>query len=241
MKSLIQSEFIKGRRTFGRKSIMVFPLVVSLLAIFLVGGQLTQVGAYSWWYMILLPVCLSLLCMNITDEEMKSAYFNILTLPISKAKQWRAKIITVSLYILAANLFLFGFTTIGGVLLGSQYPTWVGISAALVLTATVVWQIPFTMYLAKRFHSFVAFFISIGLNIICCSQPVAGSSLWVIPFAIPARLMAPILEINPNGIPLQIDSPLHNSNVILPGILITATLFISLTIFTSKWFENRED
>lgn len=48
MKSLIQSEFIKGRRTFGRKSIMEFPLMVYLLAIFLMGGQLTQVGAYSW-------------------------------------------------------------------------------------------------------------------------------------------------------------------------------------------------
>ena len=47
MGRLIQAELLKGRRSFGRKGLVIFPLLVSGMAIFLMGGQFTQIGAYN--------------------------------------------------------------------------------------------------------------------------------------------------------------------------------------------------
>jgi hypothetical protein len=48
MVNLIKSEYIKGRRGAGRRGMIIFPLLVALMAVVLMGGSLTQVGAYNW-------------------------------------------------------------------------------------------------------------------------------------------------------------------------------------------------
>ena len=241
MGALIQSELIKGRRTFGRRCIFIFTLAIALFSSILMGGNLTQIGAYNWWYMILLPVSLALLCTNVIESEKRNHYFNILVLPKPKERIWQAKILTVLLYLLAANTLIFVFTSIGGYIFGAQYPVWRGICAAIVLTWTVAWQIPLGMFLAVRFHSSVTLIAFIGLNVICSGQPIAGGNMWYIPYAIPARLMAPIIGVNPNGIPLEANSPLQSTNVILPGLIITLILFVVVSLITSMWFIRRSE
>lgn len=238
---LIQSELIKGRRTFGKRCIFIFTFAVVMLSVFLMGGNFTQIGAFNWWCMILLPVSLALLCTNVIVSEKKYHYFNVLVLPKPKDRIWLAKIVTVLLYLLAAHTLIFVFTTIAGLLFGAQYPIWRGVCAAFVLTWTIAWQIPLGMFLAVRFHSSVTLIASIGFNVICSSQNIAGGELWFIPFAIPTRLMAPIIGVNPNGVPLEANSPLHNTNVFLPGLIITMILFVVVSLITSMWFKLRSE
>ncbi len=239
MVRLVKAEYIKGRRSFGRKSLVLFPLLVSLMAVMLMGGQFTQVGAYNWWYIILLPTVVALICINLTAPEKRMNFFNIAIIPVSGTRIWRAKVLTGCLYIMAANLLVFGLTTISGIFFNAQYPVWRGMSAAVVLTITWLWQIPLGMFLSIKFSSVTTLLGILGINTICCIQDIAGGSLWVIPFAIPARLMAPIIGVNPNGIPLSADSPLHNPNVILPGLFITAVLFMVSLLLTTRWFNDR--
>lgn len=52
--------------------------------------------------------------------------------------------------------------------------------------------------------------------------------------------MAPVLHILPNGLPVPEGSEFLNSNVILPGVLISIVLFILLSLATNAWFNNRE-
>lgn len=241
MINLIKSEMIKGRRSFGRKALLYFPLLVTLMAVALMGGQLTQVGAYNWWYMMFLPICVALTCINLTAPEKQLHFYNIAVLPITKAKVWGSKVATGCLYLLVSNLFVFGFTTLSGFLFGAQYPLLRGIAAALVLTLTWAWQIPFGMFLSTRFNSAVTFLGILGLNIICSFQDIAGGKLWYIPFAIPARLMAPILGINPNGVPMSPQSPLHDFSVVLPGLIITIMLFVITVLLTNAWFNGRSE
>lgn len=241
MGALIKSEYIKGKRSFGRKSLFIFPLIITFMAIVLMGGQLTQIGALNWWYMILLPATLAIISVNMITTEKKNNFFNINILPFPKAKVWQAKIWTGVSYIFIANAFIFITTSLSGIVFGTQYSFIRGIIAALVLTITVCWQVPLGMFLATKFNSSVALILIIGVNFLCSGQDIAGGNVWFIPFAIPARLMAAIIGVNPNGVPMESTSPLWNTNVLLPGLLITVLLFIVSFIVSSKWFGKRED
>ena len=84
MISLIRSEIIKGRRNFGRKGPYIFPLLVTLMGNVLMGGQLVQIGAYNWWYRMLLPTVLVLVCINLTIPEKRMRFFNVSVLPVPK-------------------------------------------------------------------------------------------------------------------------------------------------------------
>lgn len=239
MVNLMKSEYIKGRHSFGRKSLVLFPLLTALMAITLMGGSLTQIGAYNWWYMMFLPTCAALICIHLIGQEKRMQFFGVTVLPVQKGKVWLAKAFTGCSYLLAGNLTVFLLTTLSGTFFGSQYAVWRGIAAALVLTLTWAWQIPVGMFLAARFSSVVTFLGILAVNIICSTQDIAGGSLWPIPFAIPARLMAALLGINPNGVAMAPDSPLHDTGVVLPGLLITAALLVVSLLLTKIWFERR--
>lgn len=241
MVNLIKSEIIKGRRSSGRKSLVLFPLLVALMAIVLMGGEFTQVGAYNWWYMMFLPTVVALACINLTGPEKRMQFFNVAILPMPKGNVWLAKVWAGCCYIFTGNLIVFGLTTLSGAFFGAQYSLLRGIAAALVLTVTWAWQIPMGMFLSAKFNSVVAFLGILGINVICSIQTIAGGRLWFIPFAIPARLMAPILGINPNGVPMAPDSPLHDFSVVLPGILITAALLVISLLLTKNWFNGRSE
>lgn len=241
MVNLIKSEIIKGRRSSGRKSLVLFPLLVALMAIVLMGGEFTQVGAYNWWYMMFLPTVVALACINLTGPEKRMQFFNVAILPMPKGNVWLAKVWAGCCYIFTGNLIVFGLTTLSGAFFGAQYSLLRGIAAALVLTVTWAWQIPMGMFLSAKFNSVVTFLGILGINAICSIQTIAGGRLWFIPFAIPARLMAPILGINPNGVPMAPDSPLHDFSVVLPGILITAALLVISLLLTKNWFNGRSE
>lgn len=241
MVNIIKSEIIKGRRSSGRKSLVLFPLLVALMAIVLMGGEFTQVGAYNWWYMMFLPTVVALACINLTGPEKRMQFFNVAILPMPKGNVWLAKVWAGCCYIFTGNLIVFGLTTLSGAFFGAQYSLLRGIAAALVLTVTWAWQIPMGMFLSAKFNSVVTFLGILGINVICSIQTIAGGRLWFIPFAIPARLMAPILGINPNGVPMAPDSPLHDFSVVLPGILITAALLVISLLLTKNWFNGRSE
>lgn len=241
MGNLIRSEYVKGRRSFGRRSLWLFPLAVVLMSTLLMSGRQSQIGAFNWWYMIILPTLVALVCINLTGSEKRQHFFNVSILPISKAKIWDAKVLTGCSYIFFANLLVFGITSITGLFFEQQYPVLSGVAAAFVLTAVMAWQIPLGLFTSARFSSYLTFIGMLGFNFIFSIQTFAGGKLWIIPFSIHARLMAPILGINPNGVPLEADSPLHDTGVILPGLLITAVLFVVMLLVTRKWFENRSE
>lgn len=237
MTKLIQAEYIKGRRSFGRRCMILFPMVATLFAIFLMSGQLSQIAAFNWWYILLLPAAVAFLAISLINSEKRMGFINLKTLPFPSQKIWLSKIITGCTYLFLMNAILFSFATISGLLFGSQYPVWRGLSAGLVLTITWAWQIPLGMWLVTKFNSTAAFLGLVAINIICCNQDIAGGKLWFIPFAIPSRLMAPTIGINPNGVPLSANSPLWDASVIFIGIAITAFLFILMTWVTTKAFD----
>lgn len=239
MLSLMRAEYIKGRRSFGRRSLIIFPLFVLVLSVVLMSGQLTQMGAYNWWYMLMGPIVIALVCVNLTGPEKQMDFFNISCLPIPHKKTWLAKIAVGCSYVFAANIVVFGLSALAGLIFGAQFPVERGLLACLILTITWLWQIPLGMFLSVKFNSTVTFLMIFGANLVCSVQTIAGGDFWMIPFAIAARLMTPTLGINPNGVALADTSPLNDVSVILPGLLITLVLFVVGVLVTKVWFEKR--
>lgn len=241
MGALVKAELVKGRRSFGRKAVIVIPFVVVVMATILTGGRLVQVGAANWWYTVLMPAAIALICVNLIGPEKKQAFFNVSALPLPKTKVWWAKVLVGCGYLFLANLIVFGLTFLVSLLFGVNQSFASGITAALVLTATCVWQIPVGMLLATRFNTAFTLVIMLVLNFMFSMQPFAGTSLWMIPWAIPARLMAPILSVNPNGVPLHAGDALLDPGVILPGLAIAAVLFGAVGVLASVWFSRKEN
>lgn len=236
MRNVIKAEHLKTKHTPVRIILFLFPLLTIVLAVLLMRGQAIHLASYNWWYMILLPAALALFSVSIIQNDRKLGYSNLLVLPFSQGLLVLGKIILAVIYLLIANLFLFFSTDAISLFWGHKPDFLIGVTAATVLTLTYAWQIPFCFFLTKIGGSAVAFSVPLFLNVILASQPVAESKAWVIPFTIPARLMATILKLNPNGLPLEEYSLLANTSVIFPGILISLITFCLSSYIVCRLF-----
>ena len=54
------------------------------------------------------------------------------------------------------------------------------------------------------------------------------------------RLMAPIVGVHPNGVPLENGNSLLDPSVIPTGIIVSVCLFICLSYVTAFWFSKKE-
>ena len=77
MSTLIRSEILKTKHTFPLKLVIISPLFTILLGLVL-SGTSAQPASYNWWYEILLPITLSILCASTIIREKKTHYQNVL-------------------------------------------------------------------------------------------------------------------------------------------------------------------
>ncbi|MGI6125331.1 MAG: lantibiotic immunity ABC transporter MutE/EpiE family permease subunit, partial [Planifilum sp.] len=61
-----------------------------------------------------------------------------------------------------------------------------------------------------------------------------------VPWSWPTRLMAPVVGVHPNGVPLDAGDPLLEPSVIPVGILLGITAFLLFTWITALWFKRKE-
>lgn len=241
MINYVMAEMQKIKRTFGAKIVWIGPIVTLLISVVLtIGSDSFQNGAYNWWYIGLLEGTLAILCSSIIQCDKKSKYGSIFTLPLSKRNIWIGKIITCSyLYLIISVIFMIGIA-IGGLMLNNQISTTQNIIATIVLFITFLWIIPLCMFLASKI-GMVGTVLVTFMGSIFGVVAVADTSKYLLwPFAIPVRLMCPILNILPNGLPVESGSNLLNSSVIIPGIVVSIVVFIILTVATSMYFEKVE-
>ncbi|WEV37519.1 lantibiotic immunity ABC transporter MutE/EpiE family permease subunit [Lactobacillus sp. ESL0677] len=187
----------------------------------------------------MLPIEVALISSYILENDKKQHYFNLKLTPISYIKICLAKIITGCCYLLVTNIIMM-FLVLGvGSLFGKQLMLGRVLQATILLTVCFAWQIPLGMLLELKLPAILTLIIMFIVNIFFASQTFAGSrTLWIIPFAIPARLMATILGVNPNGVLLAKNSYLHAKTVILPGVLLTVTLFGVLVVVLGHYFKE---
>jgi len=203
------------------------------------GGQSVQLGAYNWWYIILLPGSISIFCTAVIQKDARMKYRGVLPLPVDLSRVWLGKVMTGLIFLLSSCLVFFLGVTIVGYLMGQDIPLSSSVLGSLALFITFSWQVPLCMFLTAKIDMFgtilINIFASIGFSILSIKD-----GLWLIPYALPARLMCPILKLNPNGIPLETGNALLNSNVLIPGIAIAASACVLITLITALRFRRQE-
>jgi ABC-2 type transport system permease protein len=248
MNSYFRSEALKMRYTFVGKLIFLAPVFTILLALVLTPTYF-QIDCYNWWYAIILPGSISLGCTLVSAKDMKMKNRAVLPLPVNLKKVWIAKVIVCIVMLTYTSIILFlGSSVLGGALnlnkIG-RIPILNGLAGSLILVITFLWQIPLCLFLSSKLGMFPTILINISAYMILGILAATKSFLWMIPYAIPARLMCPILKVLPNGLPAVKESvtfktELLSNSVILPGVIITVILFVILTVSTAKWYEGQE-
>ena len=241
MLSIVNAEHCKTRKSMSRILVWGFPLIALVMAFLLSVGLLNTYAEYvwNWWYTLLLPGMLAILCYLSMNKEGKTKYYHLMTLPISRKKLILGKIIYMGCLVLISNILIFAGTALGGALLTTSVPLGGAAEGVILLTIVQLWEIPVFLFLSERFGMVVEL-------ILCLFMTVGGTIFsqtgkwYLFVSAIPMRVMAPLLHILPNGLKAESGNSFLNGNVILPGVGLSLIWFAVFTVLYLKWFENRE-
>lgn len=239
MKAICKAEMIKMKRSSAYLLAVAGPIFTMILGMILSGGDF-QYGAMNWWYTMILPGVLALICASSIQKDSKINYYGVMSLPISKEKLWLAKIIICCAIYLGATAIMIIGTIMGGGLLGARVSFSNMMIAGIVLFITFIWQIPVMLLLVQKTSMAIAVMTTMFMHSLGGVKFAPESNWFLFPFAIPSRLMCPIIGVLPNGVPVEVGSSLLNKNVILPGIAISIVLFILLTFITMNMFSKQE-
>lgn len=251
MINYIKAERLKCKHTAFVKLTWITPIVLMLLSVLLTGNYFV-VDYYNWWCIAIMPAILTLNCCMFHKFESKMKYRAILPLPLSRQKIWYAKVLIMVEKLVISCTIVFVTSVIGVRLLEL-----IGISsrlnvsivnmflASLVICAVGSWQIPVCLLLADKIGMFPLLILNVACNFVC-SVTLSLTKYWIlVPYSYIARAMCPILKILPNGLVAEEGSftfhkELLSWNVVLPEIIISLILFVTITYITGRWFCKRE-
>lgn len=236
MINIIKSEFHKSRNTSINKFIIITPLFTIFLSLLWGGGQN---GAYNWWYVIFLPGLISIISAQVITIEENLSYKALLLYPQDKGAMWLGKIIYMGILLVLINIIFM----VGIILVGFIYEPTISLNSnilgTMLLIATLLFQIPISLFLTVRFNMFVSILFNIVMTFFGVISFGTKYFVTFYSYGITSTLMVPILHILPNGLPVVGDIPLLNMRI-LPGIATNLLIFLILTILTTIWFRNKE-
>lgn len=239
MINYLKCECLKQKHRFSLNLVWISPLVPLALALILMGGRYFFEAAFNWWYTLLLPATLAMMVAFTVAAEKKHNRHGLFAVYINKKDLWLSQLFMNTLQLLLLNLIFCIDLILLGAFLGITVPFDKVLTGSLVLFVSMAWQIPFFLFISEKTGSFITIMLSLignmGFGIF-----FSPTKLWMVPFAIPARLMCPIINVLPNGLPLEAGHPLGNSQVVLPGVLITVALYFIISFITTIWFNRRE-
>ncbi|MGG4220173.1 lantibiotic immunity ABC transporter MutE/EpiE family permease subunit [Paenibacillus jamilae] len=241
MQQYITAEYLKLKRTFTKKLIWLAPIVTLLLCTGLMGGHMFQSASYNWWYVMLLPGALTLMCSGVIQKDGKKLkYRAILGMSVDSAQVWYGKIGVCVRLLIISSIILFIGITLGGFIFSTSVILAGSVAATLILFITFLWQIPLCLFLTDRIGMFATLIINMLGNVACTILFATSSIWWAVPYAIPARLMCAVIQVLPNGLAVPSGDPLLDRGVIVPGLGITVSLFMILSVLTALSFRKRE-
>ena len=251
MIAVIQSEYLKYKRTFTRKLILCAPLFILILALLVKIVAPDQNGdwsflltvIYNWWPVIFIPIGMALFAALIHIQEKKAGNLvNLRIHNVSPCRVWFAKIAVMAIHSFWATLVLI-VCTLASVLLiaaDSSVP-W----NQLIIGGLLIWLVSLPLIPLQLMAAFwKGLFSSMGLGIIgfFWGVSVAPGANWMfVPWSWPSRLMAPIVGVHPNGVSLPPGDPLLLDTSVIPlGIGISIAALILFSSLSALWFSRKE-
>ncbi|MDO4280522.1 MAG: lantibiotic immunity ABC transporter MutE/EpiE family permease subunit [Peptococcaceae bacterium] len=243
---VMASEWLKYRRTFMAKLVILMPLffaayalVMSLLmpGLHLWNGVLVM--GFNWWPVTFLPLGYGLFAGMVASQERKAGQYRVLCTEARPGAIWLGKIGGMALVALLSTLVLMASLTVACVLQGGAVPIGVILIASALCWLASLALIPLALLAATRFGMIQSLALG-GIGGVA-GVLLAPTALWfVCPWSWATRLMAPTVGVHPNGTVLPDGSPLLDGAVIPLGLGVALAAFVVLSVLTAVWFERRE-
>lgn len=103
----LKSEHLKFKRTISNKLIFIVPVITAIFA-WLMGGYMGyQYMTLYWWYALLLPGAIAILCfLSHRKEENTGKYYSVFSMPVNLSRFEFAKGIILVEKLLVSAIFL---------------------------------------------------------------------------------------------------------------------------------------
>ena len=97
MLNIVKAEYQKTKNSMSRRLIWAFPLITFAVAFVLTAGMKNAYAesVWNWWYTLLSPGLIALICYFSMKQEKKTNYYNLMTLSTDKRKLMIGKIFCV--------------------------------------------------------------------------------------------------------------------------------------------------
>lgn len=246
-----QAECLKQRHTLGKNLPWITAAAAAGTAC-VMNGSYAVISGYNWWYAFFLPGLLILCCFLVIRRDQKSANRTILLLPLDFGKVWDAKVMVCAKNLLIADGVLFVIllgeemflTYVQEVKLPLAFEPQREAAAVLILGITFLWQIPLFLWMSQKAGMAVSLVAGMALNCLGTIELSLGEMWFLSPFAIPARLMCPVLRVLPNGLTAQegnvtFSRELLDERVVLPGIALCLLWFFLFWALGRHWFRKQ--
>ncbi len=242
MLTMLRAEHLKTKHTLRRHISVLFPVLTGALAFVITCGMQNSFAesVWNWWYVLLLPGMLSILCQLSIAQEKKQGFYHMITLPIKKRLSMLGKIAYLGGILFTANAILGAIAIVGGGLLTTEVPISGAILAVGLLAITQLWEIPVLLFFSERFGMVVELLVC--LFFAGAGTIVSQTKWWyLLVSAIPMRIACPLLHVLPNGLHANSCDPLLDAGVIIPGVVLSLVWFVVITVIFLHWFEKREE
>jgi len=250
MKNLIAAERLKYKRSFAKKLALAAPLFFALygavIRFYLPDQTMLPWRAllamiFNWWPVLFVPIGVSLLCVLAENREKKAGnYRSLRANPINPGKLWLSKIVVLGYYQLLSSVVLIIAAAAAGLLTaGGSVPLMKIAAASLLIWLVSLSLIPIHLFAAARFGAFGG--LALGIAAMPAGVLAAAKPYWIaVPWSWPTRLMAPLIGVHPNGVPLQPGDPMLEPSTIPLGIAASLLFLIVSSALTAGWFAGRE-
>ncbi|MDO5689304.1 MAG: lantibiotic immunity ABC transporter MutE/EpiE family permease subunit [Tissierellia bacterium] len=239
MNNVIRAEALKHKGRFYQHLLWILPFLAVTLSLVLMSGINLVSGAINWFYTLLYPGVITILIAFSMGMDREKNRHGLMSVFINREELWLGKIIYLLLCSLFSSMIFFALLQLLRLVFPTTIPLLNIFISCLILWITFLWQIPLWMWTTEIIGPYPSILLGLVLNL-GMSIIFSASRLWWLPFAIPARLMCPVVGIYPNGLWIEANSPLLDPGVILPGLLISLLMFAFLTMMTWIWFSKRE-
>lgn len=242
--SILQSEFLKTKRSIVRRVAIVSPLCLAVLAT--IQGGYFSLNLFNWFYVVFLPVTFALIsAAAVNIDNGKHALRTIRSLPIKQNRIWLAKLINVLGYALFSCLLLSVAVIVVPDLLGvfgtvqiKQLSVVTVLSGIIVMFVSSAWQIPFSFILSKKLG--LIFTVAINLIVSFSGVLLALKSYWLFcPWAWVNRCMTVVIGVMPNGLPVESNLNIGTIDVVF-SLILSLALTAVLSFFATWLFSNSE-
>ena len=231
MRAYIKAELLKNRHSEWARLMVIFPTISILCSVYFSFGNAAyyQMNQYNWWYMCFLPIQVIAGSIFICRREKRLKYRAVQMLPVSAGKIWIAKVVScIGQIIVSTGMIAAAVAGISLVLkqlfTGGNLFSPITVAAAWgLLVCAICWQIPLWMFCYQKTGMVLTFLLGMGANSILSTVWTTGSRWWMNPFAILPRLMCPVLQILPNGLPAVPESVMFTPQALEKSVIVPGT------------------